>query len=102
MPVFLLVAFNFIKSYWKPLAIVGLVVGIYFVGYHNGNVSAQRSAEKAVNKELERRWAEYLKTQEAIDKESQKIDEDRQSRPLDDTRDSCLLSNDPFKKKCIK
>ena len=86
------------KSIFLVLAVTLILAGMYYKGYADCN----RKHADAVNREINRRMEEYIKAREYTDKIKRSIESDRALRPIDDGRDSCILSGNPFKTKCVK
>ncbi len=101
MPVFLLPILGFAKQYWKQISIViGVLLVVWFI-YHKGVRDCEQRVEHATHKEIEKRFEKDQKEQDRLVKIDRKIDTARTTRPMDDQRDSCLLSNDPYKMRCV-
>lgn len=102
MPLFLLPILGFAKQYWKYLATIGGVLLLIWFIYHKGVKDCEQRVNNITNKEIQKRFESDQKEQDRLVKVGRKIDADRHARPIDDQRDSCLLSNDPTTKRCIK
>ncbi len=99
---FLLSFGSFFLKYWKQFVLVGAIALVLFFVYNKGKKDCQLAAERKARTELEHRVDQVQKETDRTDRIQDKIALDRQQRPVDDDRDSCLLSNDPYKTKCIK
>ncbi len=92
----------FLLKHWKglSLAVIGIMVcaGMYF----KGRLDCSRSYEKAAAKEIARRFEEYIKERDRTDAIKDVIEKHRSTTPVDDARDSCLLSNNPYSVDCLK
>lgn len=99
MPIMIL---SFLKGYWKQIAIVVLAFAVVGGAYVKGRRDCARSMEREVAKELEKRVGEVQKERDRTDRIRDSIRSDRESRPVDDDRDSCLLSNDPYQVDCLR
>lgn len=96
-----MILLTFLNKYRKPLIIVGIVFFLISYIYYRGYKNATLQQNNQVLKEVEQRNKETWKVIESTEKTVRKIKRHRQNKPLDDKRDSCILSNDPFKTKCI-
>ena len=90
-----------IKNYWKQALVTTVIIAILACVYFKGRADAKAAIAHAVQKDLERQVAELGKVQEKADEVKEKVIKDRASHPIDDARDSCLLSNNPLEAKCI-
>lgn len=91
----------FLSKYWKYLTIP-LVIGIiFYVGYFKGRKKCAVDSIKEVQKETEKRIERSYKEEDRINKIKKKYSDDKKINPINDLRDSCLLSNDPFDKDCL-
>lgn len=92
----------FIRNQWKAFAIAGLVLLLVSGIYLKGRRDCANQMEREVARELERRTNEVQRERDRTDRIGDNIRHDREIRPDDDDRDSCLLSNDPYKVNCLK
>ena len=97
-----LIGLNVLKNYWKQLAIVALFTMLLGVAYCKGRKDCATQMEKAVVKDLERTFKSVEEERGRTNDIRETIRSDRERNPLDDKRDSCILSNDPFQTRCIK
>lgn len=97
---------NLLKKYWLYLLIPILIASTYFYTYNKaykkGQLDCQVKIERTVYVEVEKRHTEEAKEVKRIDSINAKIKKSRETRPIDDDRDSCLLSNDPYETECVK
>lgn len=99
MPAILL---TFLSKYWKHLTILGISAILFIAGYYKGHKACELKDIKEVQKETEKRTERAYKEEDRIRKVKQKYNEDRKVNPINDGRDSCILSNDPFDVDCLK
>jgi len=92
---------TFIGKYAKYLLIPILLALVYWIGYNKGKSSALYQAQKQVSKELKEVIERQTEVIDHTTKIDQEIDSSINRTPRDDVRDSCLLSNDPYSKKCV-
>lgn len=92
----------FLGRYWKPLVIISIILVVAGGSYVKGRRDYARKMEQEVSKELERRIGELQRERDRTDKIRDNIRNDRETTPINDNRDSCLLSNDPYKVNCLK
>jgi len=92
----------FLGRYWKPLVIISLLLVIVGGSYVKGRRDEAKKMERAVARELEKRIGDVQRERDRTDKIRDNIRNDRDTNPLNDSRDSCLLSNDPYKVNCLK
>ena len=89
-----------LKAYWKPLAVTGLILAIlgstYFKGRYDCNIKQALKETKSIVSSINQ--VEHRK--EELQKIEDEIKTTREKKPINDLRDSCLLSNDPFSVKC--
>jgi hypothetical protein len=92
---------SLLLKYWKPLALVFvsllIVVCSYIKGYRDCNAAWTIRQEK----ELVQRYEEWVKERNKSEGIVRKIDDARKNSPSD-SLDSCLLSNNPLKTKCVQ
>ena len=101
MSIFLLSLFGFLKAHWKIIGIVcGITAIVYFV-YDTGRRDCERRIESITQKEVQRRFEADQKEQDRLVKIRRRINRERSIQPINDKRDSCILSNDPYTKRCI-
>lgn len=93
---------GFARNYWKQLALGVGVLALIFVIYNKGRKDCELATERATRKELVKRYTEAEEEATKNDRITYKIKEDLDKTPINDQRDSCLLSNDPFRTKCVK
>lgn len=91
-----------LKSYWKPLLGASLALMVIIGSYAKGKKDCALEHYKNSLREVEARTVEATEEASRSDRISDSIRADRVKQPLNDERDSCLLSNDPFKVRCIK
>ena len=92
----------FLSKYWKPLAIAGVILILVGGAYVKGRRDVARKMEREVAKELQRRIEDVQRERDRTDGIRDSIRNDRELHPLDDERDTCLLSNDPYTVNCLK
>lgn len=92
----------FLGRYWKAIAIATTIVALVGGSYVKGRRDASRKMEKEVSKELQRRIEDVQRERNRTDEIRDSIRSDRELYPIDDERDSCILSNDPYTTNCIK
>lgn len=92
----------FLKKYWYVVLGPILLLSVYFYGYSRGYNKAQNKVAQEAIKELVERQKEVVKENKKNTTAEKKIKSHRIDKPIDDRRDGCLLSNDPFKTDCLK
>lgn len=91
-----------LRRYWKHFAVTGIVLALVLGIYAKGRRDCSLQMERRVAEELERRQDAVQRERDSTERVRDRIRSDRESRPIDDQRDSCLLSGDPFRTKCVK
>lgn len=91
-----------LAKYWKHLAVTGLILLVVSGLYLKGRADCNRAHALATEREIARRMAEWEKSRVKIDDKITAIQKHRSSTPVDDDRDSCLLSGNPLETSCIK
>lgn len=92
----------FLGRYWKAIAIVMAIITLAGGSYVKGRRDEAKKMERAVAKELERRIGELQRERDRTDGIRDSIRNDRELHPVNDDRDSCLLSNDPYQVDCLR
>lgn len=92
----------FLGRYWKAIAIVMAIIALAGGSYVKGRRDEARKMERAVARELEKRIGDVQRERDRTDQIRDNIRNDRETNPVNDARDSCLLSNDPYKINCLK
>lgn len=92
----------FVRKQWKAFAIAGVILSVGASIYLKGRRDCANQMEREVARELERRTNAVQQERERTDRITDSIRHDREVQPEDDERDSCLLSNDPYKVNCLK
>lgn len=92
----------FFGRYWKAIAAVVAIVALAGGSYVKGRRDVSRKMEREVARELQKRIEDVQRERDRTDGIRDSIRNDRESRPIDDDRDSCLLSNDPYTVNCVK
>lgn len=92
----------FLKSYWKPILGITLALSLVLGSYAKGRKDCALEHSQNTLREIETRTIEAAKESHRTDRISDSIRTDRIKQPINDTRDSCILSNDPFKVLCVK
>lgn len=91
----------FVLKYWKhiliPTTILGLFIGVYLKGRSDGAAAIVARTEA----EYQRKIQEYL---DQVSKGTKKADEirDYRNNNKNDEVDSCILSDNPIKSRCIQ
>ncbi len=95
-----LAAFGILKTFWKPLAIIGLVVAVGTFGYIKGRTDCARKIEKKIRIETEKRReaVENFRSKSELWFETNEV----LIKAPNDERDSCILSGDPYKTGCLQ
>ena len=86
------------KKVLLPLVIILVLAGTYYKGRQN----ALRSVERKSYRERERVQRDTEKEREKVRDIADRITEDTNNNPVNDKRDSCIFSNDPFTTDCLK
>lgn len=92
----------FLGRYWKPLVIISIFLVITGGAYVKGRRDEAKKMERAVARELEKRIGDVQRERDRTDKIRDNIRNDRDVTPINDSRDTCLLSNDPYRVNCLK
>jgi len=87
-----LLILSFLKAYWKPIAALGLVLGIVLMIYLKGRRDESTIWINAQNKAVQKVADAVHKIAVKGYERKIKIIHARESAPRDDRRDSCLLS----------
>ncbi len=96
----------FLKKYkWfaiggAVLAGLGIALILYVKIFNSGKNSCIASVLQQTIKITQQLEEQYQKTHARTEKQKNKIRESIKQRPVDDKRDSCLLSADPLRKDC--
>ena len=90
-----------LKRYWKPLLIGSVAVIVVFGAYLKGSRDCARRQEKAALKEVVNRVEDSQEERARVEEIDVEIDRRRSTQP-NDALDSCLLSGDPYTKRCLK
>jgi len=95
-----------LKVHWLKVVVVAgfllLVFGSYVKGYYKGKNEAEaRMAQQYIEWQIERDKAVEAERAK-IRRLQDRIHSSRQTDPINDARDSCLLSNNPFEVDCLK
>ena len=94
-----------LSKLWKPLLIAALIGGAigtaYLVGYSRGSVKCELNIAKKTIDELYKSEREVEKLRGEFQKRRDDIENSLSNKPINDTRDSCLLSGDPFSSNCL-
>lgn len=96
------IIFTFLKSYWKSIAIGSIILLVVGGAYVKGRKDCAKQMDKEVIQELERRNDSVERERGKVEQVREKIRANRELTPVDDKRDSCILSGDPFKERCVK
>lgn len=99
------IALGYLKKYWLYLVLVLAVFGAWYFFktkyYNQGYDECKSQIQSEVLKEETKRDVEYIEIKEKNDTEKKKIFNNIKQKPIDDKRDSCLLSGRPFKTECL-
>lgn len=98
----MLIFLSFLKQYWKPLLIGTALVVTFYIGYYKGRAVCELKNAKVVSQAVSASFESYLDKEYELKFLDDQIDQARQKTPVDDVRDTCLLSNDPYNTQCIK
>jgi len=93
------------KHIVKIALVVGaivLILGAYGKGYYKGKHNCEAAVAQAVAEELVKRDAAVEAERAKIKKLQDQIRRSRQTDPINDKRDSCILSGNPYKDDCLK
>ena len=93
---------HFIRSNWKYFALVGVIFAIASASYLKGRRDVALQQTKETIKELERVHTNVERERDKTEVVRDRIRTNREAHPKNDKRDSCLLSNDPFKVNCLE
>lgn len=101
MSTFALLIVNLLRSYWKPIAIISVVLSLLTASYIKGRRDCARRQDNLVSREVERIYENTEKEKGKLDQTNRRIEDEREKSPDNDQRDTCILSNDPFAKRCF-
>lgn len=90
------------SRYWKQLAIAGIVISLLTGVYLKGRRDCASQMEREVATELQKRTEAVQRERTKTDKIRDNVKIDREAHPIDDERDTCLLSNNPYRVDCLK
>jgi len=95
----MIAAGSFLKTFWKPLAIITLVLTVGTCSYIKGRSDYASKVEKKIRIETEKR----REAVEAFREKAERWYETNETiiKTPDDKRDSCILSGDPYKTRCL-
>ena len=93
---------SILKRYWKPLSIVGVSIILLGFAYYKGYNQCRQTSLKKELKDYDKRITDYIEVRDKNDRISKDIDNDRIINPVNDKRDSCLLSNNPLETQCLE
>jgi len=91
----LLLLLQFIKSYWKPLLVVSIPIGCLLGGYWYGHRAATQKMKLREAANLIERVNKGIEVEKEFRDKKIKYRKDKEVKPVDDKRDSCILSNLP-------
>lgn len=89
-------------NYWKQIIVISSIFFILTAVYFKGRKDYANHIEKKTFKEIVRNIETVERERDKTEKIRTAIRINRQSNKEDDIRDSCILSNDPFTKGCLK
>jgi len=96
------------KNWLKVVLPIGLVIVLFFAHYHyktkyynQGYNKCKTQVQEEAFKEVEKREKEYVEIKEKNDSIKKKVFDNIKKNPINDKRDSCILSNRPFKVDCL-
>jgi hypothetical protein len=92
---------SFLKRFWLPLTISGSLLVVGVGAYIKGRSDMAIKQERAVRIEVQKRYKSASKFKRKADEKERELYKDSILNPDDDERDSCILSNNPFRAKCI-
>lgn len=90
-----------LAKYWKPILITTVCIVLCTGAYVKGRTDTNKKWEHKINQEIANRLEKAQQERDRTDVVRRKIEEARKTRPVDDKRDSCLLSGDPYEAGCI-
>jgi len=90
---------------WKPV-LIAVVIGTaiassYWIGYSKGSTKCKLKVAQETIEELQRSEKEVEKLRGELQKRRDDIENSISNKPIDDARDSCILSGDPFSSNCL-
>lgn len=94
--------YSIILAHWQKILWVGAVLAILFGVYAKGRYDCRTSYRKALDQEIAKRIAEYEKERNKNQEKKDQILEHRRKNPVNDKRDSCILSNNPLSVNCLE
>lgn len=102
---FIKIAFGYLKKYWLyGVFVLAIFSTWYFFKtkyYNQGYNKCKSSVQTETLKEEKKREVEYIYIKEKNDTVKKKVFDSLKKNPIDDKRDSCLLSGRPFKSECL-
>ena len=99
---YLLVLWPFVKRYGLYVLGAFSIGYIILMAYNRGKQDCANEVEIKTIKEIEYRIDESNKEKVSTQKKKTEYTKARKLKPIDDNRDSCILSNDPFEVNCLK
>ena len=107
MPIMLLwtLISNFFKKHWLPIALIVSMLGLWLFFsryyYNKGFNNCTQQVQKQALEDQQKREKEYNKSVLDNNKKKKKLFDDIKNNPINDKRDSCILSGNPLAKDCL-
>ncbi len=92
----------FLQKFWKPIALGIAFIVLCGSFYIKGRIDSSRNWERKIAKEIIKREEAFRKETERLEGIIARINQSRKDRPIDDRRDGCILSSDPYSKDCLQ
>lgn len=86
-----------VLKYTWPILVLAIT---FYSGYYVGGARVKAKAESHAYQEIVQRMKAEQKVEEKGKVLKKKVAKSRERAPIDDARDSCLLSGDPFSTRC--
>lgn len=97
----ILILFYKYGKYLKYIGIVLLVSILVFSVYRKGYKDHELKIEREINQKIQEDQEKVERERDRTNHLRDSIRKDREKNPSNDSRDSCILSNDPYHHRCI-
>ena len=90
----------FLAKYWKYIVLGVLVLSVVGFIYFKGKSAGEQKVWSKLEHLVKTRVKQENKVKDRNRKVKEKIEKSRIKKPIDDARDSCILSHDPHSGVC--
>lgn len=95
------IVLNILLKYWRYILPPLLGALLLWGAYHKGKTDYRDAVNRTTEHELDKRKDASERERSRDDQIEKRLRDHRVLHNVDDKRDSCVLSNDPFKKQCL-